>query len=114
MYLTRGMFEGNLNTRFWLVAEGVEPYAMDLVDCVNGYSTPKQEQFSLRFRGDRQKIFPQRIYALKHDSIGDFELFLVPIAQDESGTFYEAVFNRFVQVEQQEADPEPQHQEQAR
>jgi hypothetical protein len=114
MYLTRGMFEENLNTRFWLVAEGVEPCAMDLVDCVNGHSTPKQEQFSLRFRGDPQKIFPQRIYTLKHDSIGDFELFLVPIAQDDSGTFYEAVFNRFVQVEQQEADPEPKHQEQAR
>ncbi len=114
MDLTQGMFQENLNTRFWLLAEGLEPYAMDLVECVNGYSTPGQEQFSLRFRGDRASIYPQRIYAVKHDSIGEFELFLVPIAQDESGTSYEAVFNRFVQVNQQEADAEPQHQEQSR
>jgi hypothetical protein len=108
MYLTREMFEENLNTRFWLVAEGVEPYAIELMECVNGYSTPRQEQFSLRFRGDSSQVFPQRIYPIKHDSIGDFELFLVPIARDDSGTYYEAVFNRFVQVNQ--ADAELQHQ----
>jgi hypothetical protein len=112
MYLTRGMFEENLNTRFWLVAEGVEPYAIELMECVNGYSTPKQEQFSLRFRGDSGLVFPQRIYTVKHDSIGDFELFLVPIARDDSGTYYEAVFNRFVQVNQ--ADAELQHRQHAR
>jgi uncharacterized protein DUF6916 len=112
MYLTRGMFEENLNTRFWLVPEGVEPYAIDLVECVNGYSTPKQEQFSLRFRGDSSQVFAQRIYPIKHDSIGDFELFLVPVARDDSGTYYEAVFNRFVQVNQ--ADAELQHRQHSR
>jgi len=114
MYLTKGMFQENLNTRFWLLAEGLEPGALDLVEVANGYSTPKQEQFSLRFRGERTSIFPQRIYTMKHDSIGEFDLFLVPIAQDESGTSYEAVFNRFVQAKQQETDAEPQHQEQSR
>ena len=95
MYLTKRMFEENLNTRFWLVEDGLEPYAVDLVECVNGHSTPRQEQFSLRFRGDRAQIFPQRIYAMKHEAIGEFELFLVPVGRDESGTFYEAVFNRW-------------------
>lgn len=99
MYLTREMFKENLNTRFWLLEEGIEPYAMDLVELVDGHSTARQEQFSLRFRGDRAKIFPQRIYAMKHDVIGEFELFLVPIGRDESGTFYEAVFNRFINQE---------------
>jgi hypothetical protein len=105
MYLTKGMFQENLNTRFWLLAEGLEPCALDLVEVANGYSTPKQEQFSLRFRGDRANIYPQRIYAVKHDSIGEFELFLVPVGRDDSGTFYEAVFNRLVK-------PEPVNQEQ--
>lgn len=95
MYLTKRMFEENLNTRFWLIEEGLEPYPMDLVECVNGHSTPRQEQFSLRFRGERAQIFPQRIYVLKHNAIGEFELFLVPIGRDNTGTFYEAVFNRW-------------------
>ena len=103
MYLSKGMFEENLNTRFWLVAEGLEPYALDLVKCVDFHSTPRQEQFSLRFRGDRAQIFPQQIYAMKHEAIGEFELFLVPVGRDDSGTFYEAVFNRFI-------DQEPQKQ----
>jgi hypothetical protein len=101
IYLTRTMFEENLNTRFWLKDERAEPYAMDLVELANGHSTPGQEQFSLRFRGDRNQVFPQRIYPMKHDSIGDFDLFLVPIGRDEAGTLYEAVFNRVIPVQEQ-------------
>jgi hypothetical protein len=97
IYLTKAMFEENLNTKFWLLNEGSEPYAMDLVELSNGHSTPRQEQFSLRFRGDRNQVFPQRIYPMKHDSIGSFDLFLVPIGRDDTGTFYEAVFNRLIQ-----------------
>jgi hypothetical protein len=99
MYLTKGMFQENLNTRFWLTAEGAEPYALDLVEFVEFHSAPKQEQFSLRFRGDRAQIFPQLIYAMKHEAMGEFELFLVPVGRDDGGTFYEAVFNRLIDQE---------------
>jgi hypothetical protein len=96
MYLTKEMFAQNLNTNFWLVEESSDPYAMDLIEIADGHSTPRQEQFSLHFRGAADKIYPQRIYAMKHAAIGDFELFLVPIGRDESGTLYEAVFNRMI------------------
>ncbi len=105
MYLTKETFRQNLNSRFWLTAEAAEPYAVDLVEVADGYSTPKQEQFSLRFRGDPASIYPQRIYAVKHDSIGEFELFLVPVGRDDSGTFYEAVFNRFINQEPVNQEP---------
>jgi hypothetical protein len=104
VHLTKSMFEENVNTKFWLLGDDSETYAMDLIELTNGYSTPRQEQFSLRFRGDRNKVFPQRIYPMKHDSIGDFDLFLVPIGRDDSGTFYEAVFNRLIQVQVQVQD----------
>jgi hypothetical protein len=110
-YLTNEMFKKNVKTRFWLVDPSLEAYALDLVECVDVYSTPRQEQFSLRFRGDPGQVFPQRTYLMKHDSIGDFELFLVPIARDDSGTHYEAVFDRLAEVSQ--ADGELQHQQQA-
>jgi len=93
------MFEQNLNTKFWLLGNSPEPLPLDLIELKDGPSSLRQESFSLRFRGDRSRILPQRIYPMKHDSIGEFDLFLVPIGQDESGTFYEAVFNRLIQVQ---------------
>jgi hypothetical protein len=104
VHLTKGMLEQKLNTKFWLLDENAESHPMDLIEISDGHSTPRQEQFSLRFRGDRNKVFPQRIYPVKHDSIGDFELFLVPIGRDDTGTFYEAVFNRMIQVQDQVQD----------
>jgi hypothetical protein len=49
--------------------------------------------FSLFFLGPQEPLLPQRIYAFEHDDLGALEIFIVPIAQDESGTRYEAVFN---------------------
>jgi hypothetical protein len=101
IHLTKDVFEKHLKTKFWLVDKESEPYAIDLLELTNGHSSPRQEQFALHFRGDRSKVFPQRIYPIKHDSIGEFDLFLVPIGRDETGTFYEAVFNRLIAVQEQ-------------
>ncbi len=101
IHLTKTMFEQNLNTRFWLLYDHAEPHPIDLIELTNGHSSPRQEQFALRFRGDRRQIFPHSIYGMKHESIGEFELFLVPIGQDDTGTFYEAVFNRLIQAQEQ-------------
>ena len=48
--------------------------------------------FSLVFRGPSEPVLAQRIYAFEHDELGAFELFIVPIGRDESGTSYEAAF----------------------
>jgi hypothetical protein len=48
--------------------------------------------FSLLFRGPVDPLLPQRIYRLEHESIGPLEIFIVPVARDESGSTYEAVF----------------------
>jgi hypothetical protein len=101
IYLTKSMFEETLNSRFWLVDESSALHALDLLELANGHTSQCQEQFSLRFRGDREQIFPQRMYAMKHEAIGDFELFLVPIGRDDTGTFYEAVFNRLIKPQDQ-------------
>jgi uncharacterized protein DUF6916 len=94
MQLSRENFASNLNTRFWLRNGGPEREAVDLVEVTQGQSTPRQEQFSLTFRGDSAKVFPQRLYSMEHDTMGAFDLFLVPVGRDDTGTFYEAVFNR--------------------
>ena len=74
---------------------------MNLIELSDGHSSERQEQFALRFRGDRDRILPQSIYPMRHDAIGDFDLFLVPIGQDETGTIYEAVFNRLIKTQDQ-------------
>jgi hypothetical protein len=94
--LTKTIFEQHLNTKFWLRGDEAQSHAIDLIELADGHNTLRQEQFSLLFRGDRNYVFPQQIFPLKHDAIGELELFLVPVGRDETGTFYEAVFNRLV------------------
>jgi hypothetical protein len=77
---------------------------LELVEFVEFHTAPKQEQFSLRFRGDHAQVFPQQLYAMKHEEMGEFELFLVPVGRDDSGTIYEAVFNRFIDQQPQKQD----------
>ncbi len=49
--------------------------------------------FSIIFRGPKDRRLPQMIYKLKHEKLGEMEIFLVPVAVDEKGYHYEAVFN---------------------
>jgi hypothetical protein len=48
--------------------------------------------FSLIFRGQRDRVLPQRTYRLAHAALGEFPLFLVPIGPDSVGMRYEAAF----------------------
>ncbi|WP_414495963.1 DUF6916 family protein [Stenotrophomonas maltophilia] len=49
--------------------------------------------FSLLFRNESAVLFPQRIYTMRHHGMGEFGIFLVPIARDRSGFIYQALFN---------------------
>ena len=53
----------------------------------------QRKPFSLIFRGPRERRLPQRIYKVQHEQLGEMEIFLVPVAVDEKGYQYEAVFN---------------------
>lgn len=48
--------------------------------------------FSLLFHALDGKHVPQGTYALKHDRIGEFGLFIVPLGPDSEGMRYQAVF----------------------
>ena len=49
--------------------------------------------FSLLFRNHSALIFPLQTYMVRHSALGEFALFLVPIARDATGFIYQAVFN---------------------
>jgi hypothetical protein len=49
--------------------------------------------FSLLFRNTAVFLFPQQIYQMRHPSIGEVGIFLVPIAREREGFLYQATFN---------------------
>lgn len=59
-------------------------------------SSPRQERFSILFRGPAAPAFGQGLYRMSHEVMGEFDLFLVPVGRAQDGVSYEAVFNRLV------------------
>lgn len=55
---------------------------------------PRQEEFTLEFRGPLNMFLDQGVRNFTHDQMGKFELFIVPVKQDAEGFYYEAIFNR--------------------
>ena len=53
-----------------------------------------ERSFSLLFRGPIEIPFEQQTVTLRHPALGEFAIFLVPVAQDEHGRQYEAIYNR--------------------
>ena len=87
-------FAGRMNSTFRLKLESAETVEMELVEANDVGSTPRQAQFSIVFRGPHNPPLAQGIHKIEHDEIGTFDLFLVPIRRDQTGIYYEAIFNR--------------------
>ena len=95
--LTEAEFSKHVNTKFRVAVE--PPVELELTE-VKGYLSKEHEEtgmerFSAFFRGPRDRYLMQKTYTLEHEQMGSFELFLVPVSQDESGFRYEAVFNYY-------------------
>ena len=95
--LTEEVFTRQLNTKFRVRVETPRPIELELVE-VKSWSSLAMEQggmerFSLYFAGPTDILLPQASYPLEHDELGALDIFLVPVARDEAGVRYEAVFN---------------------
>jgi hypothetical protein len=95
-------FRGQMNSLF-----RIHPPCMPAVDAVlvevtergaadngHGRTATRQECFSIVLRGPRERLLRQGTYEMQQDHLGAFELFLVPVGQDQDGVYYEAIFNR--------------------
>ena len=97
--LTEQEFSKHLNTKFRAQPGDGPPIDLELVE-VKAYLKKEGEQtgmerFSAYFKGPSEPYLAQSTYSLQHDRMGGFEVFLVPIARDEQGVRYEAVYNYF-------------------
>jgi len=92
--LSHASFATALHTKFRLCQDVPQPIELELVHVSELQSTPRQEIFSILFRGSLEMPLAQRIYQLEHEAMGTVQLFIVPVGRDEQGYEYEAVFNR--------------------
>jgi len=101
--LTEHEFSKHVNTKFRvklnLPALGDRQVELELIQ-VKGYAHKAEEhqgmeRFSLYFQGLADVHLAQHAYTLDHASMGEIEIFLVPIGRNDQGFQYEAVFNYF-------------------
>jgi len=101
--LTLPTFTSALNTKFRLQVTPEDTMDVELIEAVDELegkgAPPGRESFSLMFRGEHPIPLDQRIYSLEHDDMGTFDIFLVPVKQDDKGIYYQAIFNRLEGVQ---------------
>lgn len=100
--LTEEDFRKHLGTKFRVrldEIEGAPVVELELAEVVTypTLSDPRgdAERFSVYFNGPGDFFLPQRIYRLEHEQLGENQIFLVPVGQNERGFRYEAVFSYF-------------------
>lgn len=92
--LTHENFAAHLNTTFRVQLDETNAVDLVLAEVSELKLFPGQEQFSIVFRGPIEMFLGQGMREFAHDEMSEFQLFLVPIKQDDDGFSYEAVFNR--------------------
>ena len=99
--LTHEEFSKAKNSKFQVQFDENTHVDLDLVAVSDIKLYPQQEEFAIEFRGPLEMFLGQGPHNFSHEQMGQFELFIVPVKQDEQGFYYEAVFNR---IRQQQAE----------
>jgi hypothetical protein len=86
-----------LKTTFRIPLESPSVAELELIEVVETTATPRQQQFSLFFRGPLEYLLPQGTYHMEHEKMGAIDLFIVPVGREQDGFRYEAVFNYVIQ-----------------
>jgi hypothetical protein len=94
--LTHQEFSRHLNTKFGIRLSEAQAIEAELTEVSEHMISPRQERFSIVFRTANEVLLGQGMNRFEHDQMGPFDLFIVPIQRDETGTYYESVFNRLV------------------
>jgi hypothetical protein len=91
------MFAEYVGTPFEVLDDPSNVFCLTLTRVVEHLRTEHSEAFSIFFQGPLVPFLPQGIRKLKHQDLGELNIFLVPIGQDQDGFQYEAVFNQTIQ-----------------
>jgi hypothetical protein len=92
---TRESFSDKIG-QIWILDETDAPpveLTLTEVEPLRNYAKLKREPFSLLFTTTGDFVLPQRLYGLRHGTLGQMTIFLVPIGRQGDTTTYQAVFN---------------------
>ena len=92
--LSMETFSALKNTGFHLYSGAVKIVKVELIEVKALKVRPKLNAFSLIFKGPADLALAQNTYKVRHKELRSFKLLVVPVKQDESGVYYEAIFNR--------------------
>lgn len=97
--LTAEDFTKHLKTKFRVGDESATELELDEVQSLPFLKDPRGEveRFTLYFNGPGDSYLQQMMYHIQHEQMGEMDIFLVPIARNEQGFRYEAVFSYFKQ-----------------
>ena len=97
------MLSEHVGSGFDVMDDSANVFTITLTEIAGHIKTERNETFSLLFHGPLDRFMPQGIHRLKHATLGELGLFLVPIAQDKDGFQYESVFNHLIKINEQGA-----------
>lgn len=88
-------FEPHVWSTFRLTPDAEQPaFEVTLVGAERlGTGSEIEESFSLLFRGPVEPRLGQMIRHLEHPALGELDLFLVPVRENDEGRDYEAIFS---------------------
>ena len=86
-------FNPHLHTTFRIHYAPDAAIEAELIEVAERPPTPRQERFSIVFRGPRWPLLLQALYRIEHPTLGTHELFISPFEVDDDSAYYEAVFN---------------------
>lgn len=94
---TLAFFTPHLDSTFIAVLDGDLMFPIALFEAtaltVREFPDRTRDPFQLKFRGDESVLLHQRIHKLKHEVLGELEIFLVPIGQENGHIIYQAVYS---------------------
>lgn len=91
---TRAVFAQQMHTPFQVHTTAGPAITVELVELTDSPTSPTMESFAVLFRGPASPCLSQGTFQFQHEHIGTASLFIVPVGRDQSGYYYEAVFNR--------------------
>lgn len=93
--LTIDMFSDKVGQAFAVEEPEIPTIALTLAECksIPNYSNAARAPFSLLFKSQGAGVLPQRMYTLRHATLGPQMLFLVPIGMKNDVVTYQAIFN---------------------
>lgn len=89
-------FTEHIDSTFKARLEDGQVFDFHLFKLESTISNKVQEAFSLLFRAPLETPPFQNMFHLSHESLGEMDLFLVPVKKKDDCLIFEAVFNKLL------------------